>query len=171
LWNVPEGGFGWNLSPEEDPFSSSHSLPQRKAQAKRQPQPSYILIVEDNVADVALLRESLNEHGVGFEVVVMTDGEKAVRFFDEVEAGTAPCPALVVLDLNLPKVAGSEVLQRIRESRLCSDVPVAIFSSSDAVTDRQQAAKLGANQYIRKPSNLDDFLKVGGALKKLLKTN
>ena len=170
-WNVPEAGFGWNLSPDEDPLSSSHSLPRREALAKDARQAGCILIVEDNSGDVALLRESLNEHGVRLEVVVVTDGEKALQFFDDVDTGSAPCPALVVLDLNLPKVSGGEVLQSIRESRLCSDVPVAVFSSSDAAADRQRAATLGANQYIKKPSNLEDFLKVGSALKKLLKTN
>ena len=125
-------------------------------------------MVEDNSGDVALIRQSLQEHGVGLDVLVMTDGEKAVRFMDDVDAGIAPCPALVILDLNLPKRSGLEVLQRIRESRPCGNVPVAVFSSSDAAKDKEEAASLGANLYIRKPSNLDDFLRIGSVLKALL---
>jgi CheY-like chemotaxis protein len=87
---------------------------------------------------------------------------------DQVDAGSAPCPVLVVLDLNLPKRNGREVLERIRQSPCCGKVPVAVFSSSDAATDRQEAARLGANRYIQKPSNLDEFLKIGGILRTLL---
>jgi CheY-like chemotaxis protein len=125
-------------------------------------------VVEDNCSDVALIRQSLTEHGVGLDVVVMTDGEKAFRFMDDVDAGAAPCPVLISLDLNLPKRTGCEVLQRIRESHFCRNVPVAIFSSSDAAKDREEAASLGANRYIKKPSNLEDFLQIGSVLNALL---
>lgn len=125
-------------------------------------------MVEDNSGDVALIRQSLTEHGVELDVVVMTDGEKAVRFMDDVDAGAVPCPVLVTLDLNLPKRSGREVLLRIRESQFCRNVPVAIFSSSDAAKDKEEAASLGANRYIKKPSNLDDFLKIGSVLNALL---
>lgn len=124
-------------------------------------------MVEDNSGDVGLIRQSLKEHGIGVELDVVSDGEKALKFIDEVEAGRAVCPSLVILDLNLPKTDGREVLQRIRESSL-RKVPVAVFSSSGAVEDKQAAARLGADRYIQKPSNLDDFLGIGGIVKILL---
>jgi CheY-like chemotaxis protein len=157
-----------NLSLDKDRLSCSRSHPETEPQPKRSAKAACILVVEDNSGDVALIRQSLSEHGVGLEVVVMTDGEKAIRFMDEVDAGAAPCPALVSLDLNLPKRTGREVLQRIRESRFCRDVPVAIFSSSDDAKDKQVAASLGANRYIKKSSNLEDFLQIGSVLKTLL---
>lgn len=96
------------------------------------------------------------------------DGEKAIAFLDEVDEGITPCPALIVLDLNLPKRTGREVLQRVRSSPRCGKTLVAIFSSSDAAKDREETANLGANRYIRKPSNLDEFMAVGSILKDLL---
>jgi DNA-binding response OmpR family regulator len=128
----------------------------------------YVLVVEDNSGDATLLRQSLKEHGVALEVVVLTDGERAMRFMDEVDDGIVPCPALVVLDLNLPRKTGSEVLRRIRRSASCGTVPVAICSSSDADKDKEEAARLGANRYIRKPSNIEEFLHIGAVLKGLL---
>jgi two-component system response regulator len=117
---------------------------------------------------VTLIRHSLKNHGIALGVIVMNDGAKALDFVDDVDAGTAPCPALVILDLNLPKASGRDVLQRIRQSPICGSVPVAVFSSSGAEKDRADAASLGANQYIQKPLDLDEFLKVGGILRLLL---
>jgi DNA-binding response OmpR family regulator len=99
----------------------------------------------------------------------MTDGDKAMRYIEEVEAGTAVCPELVLLDLNLPKASGLEILQRIRVSTVCEQVPVAVFSSSDATKDVQDATRLGADRYIKKPTNLDEFLKIGSIIRALLK--
>jgi chemotaxis family two-component system response regulator Rcp1 len=117
---------------------------------------------------VALIRQSIAEHGIELPVIVMTDGDKAVRYLDEVDAGTTVCPEIVILDLNLPKTTGRDVLARIRASPTCGQVPVAVFSSSDAAKDVQDASRLGANRYVKKATNLDDFLKIGGVIKELL---
>jgi DNA-binding response OmpR family regulator len=117
---------------------------------------------------VALIRQSIAEHGIELTVIVLTDGDKAVRYMDEVDAGTAVCPEIVILDLNLPKTTGRDVLVRIRASPTCGQVPVAVFSSSDAAQDVQDASRLGANRYVKKATNLDDFLKIGGVIKELL---
>lgn len=134
------------------------------------PKAEYILIVEDNSGDAALLRQSLREHGVKMDIVFLTDGERAMQLIDEVDSGIRPCPSLVVLDLNLPRRTGAEVLRKIRASASCRTVPVAICSSSDAAKDREEAAQLGANRYIRKPSNVEEFLRIGAALKSLLES-
>ena len=73
-----------------------------------------------------------------------------------------------MLDLNLPKCTGLEVLKRIRESGRCTNARVVILSSSDAKSDRIAALNLGANRYIKKPSDLEEFLRVGGTLKDML---
>ena len=127
-----------------------------------------ILIVEDNSGDVSLIRHALGHHGVRLKTVVMKDGERASKFLDEAEAKEQAVPALIILDLNLPKKTGRELLARVRQSPLLKDVPVVVFSSSEAETDRQDALRLGANRYITKPSNLDAFLNIGAILKSIL---
>ena len=103
------------------------------------------------------------------ELFFVSDGEAATRFFDsaDVDAG-APCPALVLLDLNLPKKNGDEVLRSLRGSRRCAHAAVLIVSSSDAVRDREGVTALGVNAYFRKPSDYHDFMKLGDLVKRLL---
>jgi CheY-like chemotaxis protein len=124
--------------------------------------------VEDNSGDVSLLRHALKHHGVLSRIVVMKDGERASKFLDEADAKEQAVPALIILDLNLPKKTGKELLARVRQSPLFRDVPVLVFSSSQADADRQDALRLGANKYITKPSNLDEFLSIGAVLKAIL---
>lgn len=126
-----------------------------------------ILLVEDSRADVGLIREALTEHCVDCELVVINNGEAAIRFIEEVDAGLHPCPHLVILDLNLPRKPGTEVLVQMRASRLCSHVPLVVLTSSDSRIDRDRVASLGPAQYVRKPSNLEDFLRLGALFKQM----
>lgn len=132
------------------------------------PSKDYILVAEDNSGDVSLIRLALAERGVAHEVVVHADGEKAMEFLAEVDGGKCGCPSLVVLDLNLPRINGREVLGRIRRSPACAKIPVVVFSSSDSARDRLEVEGLGASLYLKKPSNLEDFLEVGSLLKRLI---
>jgi two-component system, chemotaxis family, response regulator Rcp1 len=125
-------------------------------------------VVEDNPADVGLVREALGEHAVDCELHVIHDGEKAIRFIDQVDAGHACCPDLVLLDLNLPKRPGREVLKHLRASVTCGQVLVAVLTSSNALKDREETARLGATRYIQKPSDLDEFIKLGRLFKEML---
>jgi CheY-like chemotaxis protein len=127
-----------------------------------------ILLVEDNPADVLLLREALTSHDVRSSLFIANDGDEAIRFLDDIEATQLPCPDLVVLDLNLPRRSGFEVLQKVRCGERCREKPVVILSSSEAARDREQAARLGASCYIHKPSSLKDFMAIGGQLKAIL---
>jgi chemotaxis family two-component system response regulator Rcp1 len=103
------------------------------------------------------------------DVHVVPDGQRAIDFIDQSDKDpNAPCPHVLLLDINLPKADGFEVLRRLRESERCGKVPVLMISSSDSPSDRSQAAKLGAG-YFRKPPSYDEFLKLGEVLKKLLK--
>jgi chemotaxis family two-component system response regulator Rcp1 len=128
-----------------------------------------ILLAEDNPADAGLVRLALEEHGVEGELIVIEDGEKAIEFIQATEADeAAPCPDLAIVDLNLPKKPGREVLARMRMSERCRHIPVIILSSSDAERDRADAVQFGASRYIRKPSKLEEFLSLGLIFKALL---
>lgn len=124
--------------------------------------------MEDNPADALLIKEALKEYHVAAEFIVLEDGEKAIRFIEEFDATIGSYPKLVILDLNLPKRNGKDVLRHIRQSAKWKHVPVVILTSSSMSADREEAVCLGANQYIRKPSDLEDFLNIGAVLKNLI---
>lgn len=120
------------------------------------------------MADVGLVREALEEHAVHCELIVAYDGERAVQHIRALDAGHVPCPDLVILDLNLPRKPGRDVLQCIRASPKCNQVPIIVLTSSDHQRDRAEAENLGASLYIRKPSRLADFLALGGVFKETM---
>jgi CheY-like chemotaxis protein len=125
-----------------------------------------IFLAEDNPADVYLLKEALAaECANDIRIVVAQDGEEALDFFQGRGAfHDVSQPDLIILDLNLPKSDGNDVLKVIRETASLAAVPVVILTSSDSPRDRAAAERLGANHYITKPSDLDDFLALGGRL-------
>lgn len=122
--------------------------------------PLCVLVAEDNPADVLLMREALTDRFPGVEIVVQEDGEQMMHWIDKAESGGAPCPDVILLDLNLPRVSGEEVLWKLRHSRVCHAVPTIIVTSSDSPRDRSATASLGANHYFRKPIDLDEFMKL-----------
>jgi two-component system response regulator len=126
-----------------------------------------IFLAEDNPADVYLLREALGvDQDTQLELLVVQDGEEALDFvYRRGKFVSVPNPDLVVLDLNLPKSDGNDVLKAIRETEDLRDVPVVILTSSDSPKDRDAAERLGANGYITKPSDLDEFLSLGDQLR------
>lgn len=122
---------------------------------------SHILLVEDNLGDSRLIREVLKESDIYFTLNVVIDGEEAKDYIDGTGQFTDRVkPNLVILDLNLPKVPGKEVLQHIRAKSELSSVPVVVFSSSEADKDVQDAYNMGANCYVVKPFEFDDFRRV-----------
>ncbi len=132
---------------------------------------SRIFLAEDNPADVFLIREALQEHGIAHELTIFEDGERALQFIDAAERDSEfMAPALAILDLNLPRMGGETVLSRIRNSPKLRDVPVLVLTTSASPRDRKQAEELGATQYLRKPSDLFEFMEVGAAIKKLLQS-
>jgi chemotaxis family two-component system response regulator Rcp1 len=136
---------------------------------ERSPLRQQILMVEDNRADVFLLREAIELAKVSAEIHVVSDGERAFHFIDEADLDeTAPCPGLVILDLNLPKKTGGEVLDYLRHSRKCRWARVLIVTSSDSEHDRSSMAKLGADAYFRKPSGYEAYMKVGEIVRSML---
>lgn len=124
-----------------------------------------ILVAEDNPADVYLLREALGLEDKEVEILLVTDGEQALEYVKRQGShGDAILPDLVVLDLNLPKSDGSDVLRCIRETPAYAKVPVVILTSSDSHRDRKTIETLGASCFITKPSDLDAFMALGGIL-------
>lgn len=107
--------------------------------------------------------------GVSAVFHVADDGEKAVDFFEAAaQDPEAPCPDLVILDMNLPKYKGGEVLRRMRSSARCADAPVLIVTSSDSSNDREDMRRLGADDYFRKPSDLSEYMQLGQRVRALL---
>jgi len=128
-----------------------------------------ILLIEDAEPDVFLVREALKTAGLNFELSVLDDGEKAIEFIDRLDANHADdCPQLVLLDLNLPKRSGDQILDYMRHSQRCKDIPVVVVTSSDSPRDRAAAARLGATRYFRKPSRLDEFMQLGPIVRELV---
>jgi DNA-binding response OmpR family regulator len=165
-WTGIRDESGLNLSLDEDRPSASSS-PFKKQEGR----PYHILIVEDNQADVFLIRTALKAAEIDAEIHVVKDGEGAMRFFDEADGDTAaPCPSVVLLDINLPRKHGGEVLRHMRESRRCGNALVIVVSTSESARDRADMTTLGANGYFHKPSGYIEFLKLGTMVRELLST-
>ena len=127
-----------------------------------------LLLAEDNPADVFLIREAIREQGLPFEICHAADGAEAVRMIEEADSGgKLLCPVMALLDLNLPKKNGEEVLRRIRGNPRCGNIPVIIITSSDRVAERETLARLGVSYYFRKPSTLAKFMEIGVILKRV----
>jgi CheY-like chemotaxis protein len=129
----------------------------------------FLVLAEDNPADVFLVGRAIEASKVPVNLMVFEDGEAALEYLEKVESDpTMSCPRLLLLDLNLPRQSGTDVLRRARASKRFKNVPVVIFTSSDAPKDRETAARLGADRYFLKPTYYEDFLKLGGVINELL---
>lgn len=123
--------------------------------------PVEILLVEDNPGDVRLMQEALREGKLSNNLSVVGDGEQAIAFLKrEREFAAAPRPDLIILDLNLPKKDGRQVLEEIKADDSLKRIPVLIMSSSKAEQDIIRSYDLHANCYIVKPGDLDELLSV-----------
>src|SRR5689334_25396837 len=131
--------------------------------------PATIFLAEDSPADVYLFREALKAHSVEADIRVFHDGESAMADIDRAEQDGERIPQIFVLDLNLPKVHGTALLKHLRASTRFGTAPVVILTGSNAPADRQEAALLGANCYISKPMDVDEFLRIGATIKRLLR--
>jgi CheY-like chemotaxis protein len=116
----------------------------------------YILLIEDNLDDEALTLRALKKNNIANEIVTARDGAEALELLLGKDAKQPP--ALVLLDLKLPKVDGLEVLRRIRADKRTALVPVVILTSSKEEQDLIASYKLGANSYIRKPVDFNQFV-------------
>jgi two-component system, chemotaxis family, response regulator Rcp1 len=117
-----------------------------------------ILLVDDNPADVRMVRDGLQEALPNARLSVAADGVEAIRFLRrEGRHAKAPRPDLIILDLRLPKKSGFDVLVEIKQDPALANIPVVVQSSSEAPIDIQRAYSLHANCYITKPAGFDEF--------------
>ena len=128
--------------------------------------PADFLLVEDNPGDVRLTQEALKNHKVQNNLHVVTDGEEAMNFLRrQGKHKNAPRPDIVLLDLNLPRKDGREVLAEIKSDPDLKAIPVVIITSSEAEQDIIKSYNLNANCYVTKPVDLDQFIKVVQSVK------
>jgi two-component system response regulator len=122
-----------------------------------------VLIVEDDPDDEELALRALKKNNIANEIVVVRDGAEALEYLFSTGAyqdrDTSEMPEVILLDLKLPKVDGLEVLKRLRADRRTESIPVVVLTSSDEQRDVVESYKLGANSYVRKPVDFDQFMK------------
>lgn len=117
-----------------------------------------ILLVEDNPDDVRLTRRSFKENHIMNDLIVATDGAEALDYLlKTADDPDGQLPAVTLLDLNLPKIDGLELLQRIRAHPKLKRLPIVVLTSSKEQIDLVRSYELGANSYIQKPVEFDDF--------------
>jgi CheY-like chemotaxis protein len=128
-----------------------------------------LLYVEDEEAAVFLFETTLQDLGSDIQFHRVPDGEAAIAFLGKNGAyRDAPTPGLVLLDLNLPKVNGFEVLAHVQGTAALSSIPVVIFTSSTRSSDRTRSLALGARRFISKPASLDGFIDVVKSVSRML---
>jgi chemotaxis family two-component system response regulator Rcp1 len=133
--------------------------------------PRRIAVVEDNPTDMYILQKVLEKAQLHFVMDHLEDGEEAILFL--LRQGKylhAPSPDLIILDLNLPRVSGAEVMVRIREDPIIQAIPVMVLTTSDTLEDKRKMADLGVVRYFTKSSNLADYFIIGETIKEFLTT-
>ena len=126
-----------------------------------------ILIIEDNPGDVLLFQVALTDAGLDCELSEISDGRIALDF---VRKAHATLPDLVILDLNLPKASGKEILAEIRATPAFQPVPVVVWTSSNARIDRDQLEQLGVTRYLVKPPELQQLGPLGATIREILES-
>lgn len=133
------------------------------------PPPIRIAVIEDNSDDLYILRKALEKAQVHFEIDHLDNGEAAVHYLlRQGPYANALPPDLIILDLNLPRINGVEVITRMRDDPTGKAIPFIVLSTSHAREDQQKMAELGAIRYLIKSSNLEDFLAVGETIREFL---
>lgn len=125
-----------------------------------------ILVAEDNLPDALLIREVIRSGNLPLEMHLVSDGAAALDFILH-SGDQGQLPELLILDLNLPKLEGFEVLEQVRAQERFRHIPALIVTSSDAAADRERAAHFGAH-YFRKPPSYEEFLGLAVVLREIL---
>ena len=133
--------------------------------------PHQIVLIEDAESDVFLIREAMEHAALAFDLHVLGDGEEALELITKIDSNeTMPPPRLIILDLNLPKVSGGQVLAHVRQSSRCCAVPVLVLTSSDSSKDKAEISQFAATHYFRKSSSLGEFMSLGLFVRNLLES-
>jgi chemotaxis family two-component system response regulator Rcp1 len=132
---------------------------------KRDPRKLEILLVEDNPGDIRLIQEAFREGGFSSHMNITRDGEQALAFLrQEGDYQRSPRPSLILLDLNLPRKNGREVLSEIKRDKALRQIPVVILSTSTSSEDILRAYDLHANCYVPKPLDIEKLVELGKSL-------
>ncbi len=130
-----------------------------------QPNPAKIVVVEDNSADVFLLRHALDQHAEAYRLDVLRDGEEAIDFVNRHRsAGRSAEPCVIVLDLHLPKHDGTAVLKVIRQEPALASVHVVALTTLASPKDEQEVRELGVSLYKAKPTLVEEWVKLAGEI-------
>jgi len=127
-----------------------------------------ILLAEDNPGDIFLIKRALAAAQLSYNLLIAKDGEVAIAYVTEAAAGQRKLD-LLLLDLNLPRRDGSEVLSHLRDFPELAKVPAIMLTSSDSPQDREHCLRLGADHYFRKPSDLAQYMKIGTLAREMVK--
>ena len=128
-----------------------------------------ILVIEDNASDVFLLNRALKKQDFPFELVHLLNGGDALAFIRRQGVyAEAAIPDLILMDLNLSKYTGEDILREIRAAKHLTGIPVCVWSSSQSRRDKSLLVDLGVERFITKPSGLDQFMEIGAILKGML---
>jgi DNA-binding response OmpR family regulator len=128
-----------------------------------------ILVIEDNRSDVFLLQRALHQQNLRFELIHLLSGSDALTFIRRQGAyADAAVPSLILLDLNLSKYTGEDILREIRGTSELAGVPVCVWSSSRSPRDEAMLKDLGIARFITKPAGLDQFMEIGKTIKDLV---
>jgi chemotaxis family two-component system response regulator Rcp1 len=119
-----------------------------------------VLVIEDSASDLRLFREALKETGLAIHIAVAHDGMEATEYLRGVESGVMIRPDLILLDWNLPRKNGKEVLAEVKASASLKQIPILVMTSSRAEEDIADAYRLNANGYVAKPNDLPEYLNV-----------
>lgn len=134
------------------------------------PNPAKIVMVEDNAADVFLLRHALDQHGEHYTIDVLRDGEEAIAFVAQLRsAGSDAEPCVIVLDLHLPKHDGAAVLRTIRQEPALASVHVVALTTIASPKDEREVRDLGVRLYRSKPAQVDEWVKLAGEILQIWK--
>lgn len=126
--------------------------------------PARILVIEDNPADVYLLRHSFDQHGEYYEMEILADGEEAIHFVEQQRTSPDPEPCVIVLDLHLPKHDGKAVLEAIRKEPSLANVHVVALTSFATSVDEDELRQMGVRLCTTKPTELDEWVFLAGRI-------
>ena len=127
-----------------------------------------VVVIEDNAADVYLIREALKQEFADIELEIFDNGAAVSKLVDRLTHGCSQLPDIILLDLNLPRCDGKEVLRMLRQMPGRQMVPVIIVTSSNSPKDRDDCLCLGAAYYFRKPSDLSEFMKISTVIRNIV---
>jgi CheY-like chemotaxis protein len=128
-----------------------------------------VLLVEDNAADVMVVEEILQQQSGRFDIIVVRDGQQAIQLLHQIDRDTSlPAFDIALVDLNLPKHTGHEVLAELRRTNRSGDIPVIVVTSSRSASDIKRARELGATEYFEKVPDLDAYSLLGSLVMRTL---